>query len=349
MTGCICHKLLKYFAITVAELEFYTFQWFFVICIRFIDDDLTLGCIIFHCYCLDFGRIAYFESHIVRENESLWSLLFTESVLTDWQFFYVMRLIRGSPAFYDLIIFIEDRKFCTRDFHVAGDICFADFHLCHIVKHLVLLYFCCILNDKFNTFCSHIAIGRLCLCKSIGFTNHKLFDYMRFFCRNPLINHITIFVRDFQICAGNLFAGSKICFCDLYYGRFIFKSEVVDHDRFICITVFKGEFLLFFCSNKTIRSIDLLHIVFAIDWKICDELDLTIGIRCFQLNELICFDQHLAGCRHDICCSIKAKSSSFQDTFGIFFFFQDINRYSLAVILPVFVISYHRSILITVA
>ena len=64
--------------------------------------------------------------------------------------------------------------------------------------------------------------------------------------------------------------------------------------------ILESKFLYFLNIYKSVWSIKLFHIVSSINWKICNEMDLTICICRFQLDHFIGFNQNLTGCRYNI-------------------------------------------------
>ena len=82
--------------------------------------------------------------------------------------------------------------------------------------------------------------------------------------------------------------------------------------------------------------------------KICRKSDLSFLIGCFLLDEGIFLKQHISVYIFDIFTGIKAEDAACKNTVCIFFFLQNSNLYFLTGILPFFIISDYRCVLITV-
>ena len=172
---------------------------------------------------------------------------------------------------------------------------------------------------------------------------------MWIFLWNPFIHNISVFICHFQMCPRKFFPCSQIWFCQFHHSWLIFTSKLIRNLCHIFTFIFKGKLLFFLCSDKSIRCFQFLHIILTINWKICKKTDLTIFIGCFLFNDLICFQKHFTRYGSDVFGSIQSKNSASQNTINIFFFLQYLHNYFLAGILPVFIKSNHRCILITIA
>ena len=259
-----------------------------------------------------------------------------------------MRLLCGSPAFHYLVIFIQDRKLSTRNLLVSGDICLADLYLCHIVLHFMLLDFRSILDGKFDAFCGYISICRFGFCHCVGFADYQLFDHMGFFCGYPFIHHIAVLIGHFQVGTGKLIPCCQVRFCQFHGCSLIFKGKIIAYLCLIRTGIFKGEILFLIGGHKTIRSIQLFHIIVSVYRQVCRKGNLTVFIRGLKLNERICFQQDITAGIFDILPCKQSEDTACQYTLRVFFLFQDGHFDFLAVVLPCFIIRYHRGILVTV-
>ena len=183
----------------------------------------------------------------------------------------------GSPAFHNLSILVQDRKFSTRKF-LPCNILFRDFHFCHVIFHLMLLNFRCILYGKLDAFCSHISISWLCFYQSVFLTYCQLFDHMSFFCRSPLINSVSILIYQFQLTSRYFFSTSQIGLCDFNCCCFIFKYKIYNNRILIFTGIGNSKFLYFLCIYKSGWRIEFFHIIFSIDWKISNKSNFAFGI-----------------------------------------------------------------------
>ena len=213
----------------------------------------------------------------------------------------------------------------------------------------MLLDFSSVFNRKFNTFCSDKSVSRLCFCQFIFLSNYQLFDCMSFFCGSPFIYGISCFIRYFQVCTWKFFPGCQIGFCQLYCGRFIFKGELISDICDILALIFKGKLLFFLCCYESFRSLQFFHIILTIYWQICKESNSSVFIGCLLFDNFISFQKNITGYGFDIFCCKQSKDCPFQYTVTVFFFLQNLYRYFLAGILPVFIISDYWGILITIA
>ncbi len=212
----------------------------------------------------------------------------------------------------------------------------------------MLLNLSCILNRKGNALCSNISVCRFCFRHGILITYNKFFDHMRSFCRSPFIHNISICIRHFQVCTWKFFACGQVCFCQFHCGRLIFKRKIIAYFCLIFSGIFKGKLLHFFRCHKSVRCTVLFYIIFSIYWKICRKSDLSFLIGCFLLDEGIFLKQHISVYIFDIFTGIKAEDAACKNTVCIFFFLQNSNLYFLTGILPFFIISDYRCVLITV-
>ena len=259
-----------------------------------------------------------------------------------------MRLLCGSPAFHYLVIFIQDRQLRTRDLLVSGDIRFADLHLCHIVFHFMLLDFCSILDGKFDAFCCNISICRFGFCHGVGLADYQFFDYMGFFCGYPFIHNISVLIGHFQVGTREFIPCCQVGFCQFHGCCLIFKGKIITYLCLLRTGIFKGEILFLIGGHKTIRGIQFFHIIVSVYRQVCRKGDLTVFIGSLKLNERICFHQDIAAGIFDIFPCKQSEDSACQYSLRVFFLFQDGHFDFLAVILPCFIIRYHRGILITV-
>ena len=259
-----------------------------------------------------------------------------------------MRLLCGSPAFYYLVIFIQDRKLRTRNLLVSGDIRLADLHLCHIVLHLMLLDLCSILDSKFDAFCCNISICRFGFCHGVGLADYQFFDHMSFFCGYPFIHNISVLIGHFQVGTREFIPCCQVRFCQFHGCCLIFKGKIITYLCLLRTGIFKGEILFLIGGHKTIRSIQLFHIIVSVYRQVCRKGNLTVFIGSLKLNERICFQQDITAGIFDILSGKQSEDTACQYTLRVFFLFQDGHFDFLAVILPCFIIRYHRGILVTV-
>ena len=164
----------------------------------------------------------------------------------------------------------------------------------------------------------------------------------------PRIYHISILIGHFQFCSRQFFTCSKVRFCDFKDCCLIFKGILKSNFRHIRSGILESKFFDFFCSNKTCRCFYFFHIEAATHGKICSKEDFSILVRRFLFNNRMCFYKHITVSILNIFFCTKGKYTALQHTVRIFFFFGYDYFCFLAAVLPFRIVSYHRSILVTV-
>ena len=196
--GCmavfISGQSFYHFVIGIPQFKFRIFQCSSGILICFLNDQASLCGTIFHGYLLDLCGICHFKCDLFRNNITVWSLLFFQGVFTDRKFFDIMRLFSGSPALYDVAIFICDGQFGAFDLIISGNIRFADLHFGHVIFHHLFLDLCGIFHGECDTFRSGISIGRLGFCQGVRFSYNQFFDDVRLLGGGPFLNNSPVFI-----------------------------------------------------------------------------------------------------------------------------------------------------------
>ena len=105
-----------------------------------------------------------------------------------------MWLFTGSPAFYDVAIFICDSQFGSFKLIISGNVRLADLYLGHVIFHHLFLDLRGIFHGECDAFRSGISIGRLGLCQGIGFSYDQFLDDVRLLSGCPFLNYRPVFI-----------------------------------------------------------------------------------------------------------------------------------------------------------
>ena len=150
-------------------------------------------------------------------------------------FLYGMRLIGGSPFFYNLAILIQNLEGCTRNFFATGEILLADGYLCNVILHdnctidILAVYGnrAILFYRKGNVFCISVAFRCIFFMQRVGFACNQLAcKFVRLVARSPCFNNLAILIQNLEGCSRNFFAAGYRLLADGYLGHVILHDNL---------------------------------------------------------------------------------------------------------------------------